>query len=485
MLVGLFVSIFFSCKKINEATTLGGDLIPPVDNVTTFETDLYADANNAIFVDTTRLEYTDLVTVGSLNDQPTFGTTEARTYFNLGRPQQNYGVYPFSVNRNSTTDTLYIDSAVLSVAYISNYGDENSVLRFQVSEIAQNNGFRADSLYRLDRPNFSTTNNLLQRPDTSIKISAVKDSVRVGFKRDSSRVGNVIRFRLDSNFGKRLANYDTTNTTNGAFRTDSAFRAAFAGIEIKTSLVSGNGGLVVLSPSDVANTRLIIYYRANKSTGRDTLTSEFTHSNNGQANIINRNIAGSSASVVFNSGPAPDQTLYLQSTPGSYVSMRFPGLDSFSTTNKVIHRAELVATKLTSPLDNIFTPPARLILDRINPTRDTAFIFENDLVAGPDGSLGFSVFGGTFRTDNTYRFNISRYVQSLVTRKVRNDSLRLYAPLETKLFAANLVTTSTPTGSFIVVPNLLAPALGRVVLGGSGGSVPSQRLRLRIIYSKL
>lgn len=32
--------MFFSCTKINEATELGDDLIPAVDNVNTFDTTL-------------------------------------------------------------------------------------------------------------------------------------------------------------------------------------------------------------------------------------------------------------------------------------------------------------------------------------------------------------------------------------------------------------------------------------------------------------
>ena len=73
------------------------------------------------------------------------------------------------------------------------------------------------------------------------------------------------------------------------------------------------------------------------------------------------------------------------------------------------------------------------MLDRTNSnTPDTVFMLEKDLVA--DGSAetwDFQSFGGVLRPDNTVRFNVSRYIQSVVTRHVANDTLRLYAPLRT------------------------------------------------------
>jgi hypothetical protein len=38
--------LFSACRKINEATELGGGLIPPVDNITTFDTSITIQAFN-------------------------------------------------------------------------------------------------------------------------------------------------------------------------------------------------------------------------------------------------------------------------------------------------------------------------------------------------------------------------------------------------------------------------------------------------------
>ena len=49
----------------------------------------------------------------------------------------------------------------------------------------------------------------------------------------------------------------------------------------------------------------------------------------------------------------------------------------------------------------------------------------------PSGNVGFSSFGGTRRTDNTVHFDISRYIQGIVSGHVANDTLRMYAPFRT------------------------------------------------------
>jgi len=119
------------------------------------------------------------------------------------------------------------------------------------------------------------------------------------------------------------------------------------------------------------------------------------------------------------------------------------------------------------------------MLDRTNSnTPDTTFMLEKDLVADASGNLSFPSFGGVLRTDNTVRFNISRYIQSIVTRHVANDTLRLYAPLRTRVY------NSTLHGYLDVNVNR-AIATGRIVLGGGSYADTTMQLRLRIVYSDL
>lgn len=462
-----FISLIFftACKKINEATEVGDDLIPAVDNVHTFEVALNSITTNVLLNDSTRVLYGDKVALGDLND-PEFGHTHANIDFNIS--PSKFGTYPFLKK-----DSLAIDSVVLSLSYQGAYGDtvNNGIQTVRVYEIAQNAGFYDSALYKFSDPSsdFATTGPELG--SATYAVSKLKDTVKLIRGSDTSTASGVLRIRLNNALGTRFAQYDTTSTANGGFKNDSIFRTLFRGLAVKAD-PTGNT-LSYFNLSDNSKTKLTVYFRTTGAS-KDTSSFDFYHLANGQSNYIDRQDGGSYLAYL-NSG-AGDK-IYLQSAPGSYVSIKIPQLDTFS--NKVIHRAELLAIKIPSLSDNVFTTPSRLMLDRTNkPTPDTAFILEKDLTIDASGTFGFVAFGGTLRSDNTYRFNISRYIQGIVTKREPNDTLRLYAPLRTTLYNSNFK-------SYLSVPIIEAIAKGRVVLGGGTYADPAMRLRLRIIYSKL
>lgn len=468
---------FVSCKKINEATNLGGDLIPAVDNVNTFEVALNTTTNNLLYADSTKVLASDNLAAGDIND-PEFGQTHANFYFNI--LPAALGVYPF-VNK----DSLLIDSVVLSLDYQGGYGDISSgVQTLRVFEIAPNAGFRNDTLYRYADPatEFATTG--AELGSKTFSVARLKDSVPVITDNDTAMVSNVVRIKLNNALATRLAGYDTTaSSLTGAYHSDTTggnnFRKLFAGLAIKAD----NGGNVIsyFNIANTAKTKLTVYFRIQHlATKEDTLHADFYHAGSrGQANYVKMTPGGNWATYLAN-GQASDDKVYLQSSPsGSYASVVIPDLSTLG--NKVIHRAEIIATKIPSTLDNTFTPPLQLFLDRTNMgTPDTSFLLYKDLAAGPDGSLDFSSFGGNLKYD-TYKFNVTRYVQGIVTRHEPNDTLRLYAPLRADVFAPNI-----GTGTYISIPVVRAIASGRVILAGGNYAVnPDQRLRLRIIYSNL
>lgn len=462
LLIVSSVLILFSCKKINEATTLGGNLIPAVDNVNTFEIALDAETKNALTTDSTRVLYTDQLALGDIDD-PEFGHVHANFAFNLS--STSYGVNPFDSLKT-------IDSVVLSLAYTGAYGNTNSSQTVSVYEIPYsglNTGLRVDTpYYRYNDPASDFSGNFLGT--TTYTVANLKDSFLIG-QPDLFKAANVVRIKLDNSLGSRLSQLGVDSATGGYYN-DSLFRTFFNGLSIK----AGNGGnvLTYFNPTDTA-TKLVVYYK-HQVDGRDTTgVVEYHHSFNGQANYVNVTPGGNWASSLSN---GTDDKLYLQSAPsGSYIGIKIPGLDTFG--NKVIHRAEIIATSIPSAMDNILTPPSQLMLDRIHHNgKDTAFLLQNDLVVGTDGSVGFAAFGGNYKSGE-YHFDISRYVQGIITRHEPNDSLRIYAPLRTNVYASNL-------NSIISLPVLSRIAEGRVVLaGGNYTANPAIRLRLRIVYSNL
>lgn len=472
----LIVIGLVSCKKINEATDLGGDLIPAVDNINTFETYLPTETDNREWLaDSTTLNFYDNIALGYINNDPDFGKTQADIYFDVRRI--SYGVYPFIAKKDSITS---IDSVVLSLSYQGSFGDVNSMQSVKVFEIDPNANFDDTSFYKFSQ---STPIALAGQLGTkSYILNSLKDSVVVVTPGDTiqKKTANVLRIKLDNSLGDRFKNYDTTN----AYKNDSAFKKSFKGFAIKADNI-GNG-LAYFNLSDNFKTKLIIYYHATVN-GKDSASfSEFYHIpfvpqilyknpanyRNGQANFIQRTPGGGFASTTA-PGTITDQKIYLQSSPGSIAYITVPGLSTFQ--NKVIHRAELIISRLPTTTDDIFTLPSLLFLD--HKSSDTAYTLNND-IAFQGSSYDIVLFGGRLRSDNTYRFNITRHVQGIITRQEPNDTLRLYAPLRTTLFDKNFRSNQTIT----VLSQI---ANGRVVLAGGNYPDAAQRMRLRIIYSNL
>jgi hypothetical protein len=462
----IFLIFLLSCNKINQATELGDNLVPAVDNVHTFEVALNANTYNALLTDTTLVGYYDLLTLGDLND-PEFGHTHANINFNI--TPSSVGRYPFVKNDGN----LKIDSVVLSLSYMGAYGDtvNNGIQTLRVYEIDQNSGFAdsSTSFYKYSDPasDFATVGPELGSATFAIKD--LQDTITLTRPGDTTQVSNVVRIRLDNSLGVRLTQYDTIQGQNGGYYSDSLFRTLFRGFSVKAD-PTGNA-LSYFNLSDFGNTKLTVYFTYGTT---DTSSFDYYHLANGQSNYVNRENGGNYLAYLNNR--AGDK-IYLQSAPGSYVNIKIPALDTLS--NKTIHLAELVAVKTPSIDENVFTAPDQLMLDRKNSnTPDTIFMLEKDLVADGSGKVGFSSFGGTLRPDTTVHFDISRYIQSIVTRHVANDTLRMYAPFRTKVFNSNF-------NQYLDLNVSRAIATGRLVLGGGSNADSTIRLRLRIIYSDL
>lgn len=471
------VILFSACKKLNESTELGGGLIPPIDNINTFETYLDVVTDNKVFADTTKVYYNDGLALGHISNDPEFGATHANAYFNIGSPYFSNATnanpntfYPF-INK----DSVVIDSVILSLSVEKSYGDTNTVQTIRVFEIAQNPGFSDTTLYKYDTTDFQTTG--AQLGSKSFQIKNLKDSILHIRKKDTTKLADVIRIPLPNQLGTRLASYDTSNTSNGGYRLDSIFKTLFRGLAIKADN-SGNA-LTYFSPSNQLKTKLVVYFRVTKNGVIDTTFTEFYHQTLGQANVVTRTQSNGWLSYL-NNGLPNDDKVYLQSVPGSYASLKIPGLDTFK--NAVIHRAELVMNSLPSSQEGIFVQPVGLFLDRISTNADTAFTFDTDMdvqLAGLDFTYNFSAFGGGLKSsDSTYRFNLSKYVQDIITLKKPNQTLRLYAPVRAFVYSNQFAFSSQ-----MYISN--QPAFGRVVLGGGNYATPGKRMRLRIIYSKL
>lgn len=467
--------VYISCTKI-DTTDLGNDLIPAVDNVNTFETLLDIETNNLLFLnDTTEIAYNLDHAVGIIESDPDFGKTEAALYFDVS--PATYKTYPFG----KKDSLVAIDSIVLSLAYKGLYGDSNSVQRFEVFEIDPNANFRYSNTndYKLNDPDFPVLPTALGSRTVDFKV--LNDSVHYINAKDTVRGINELRIHLNTAFATRFINADTTT----AYANDSIFKKFFNGFAVKTSNSASplKTALAYFDLSD-AKTKVTFYGRTKEGGTITAIAPFFRYFNNngtttstigGQANLIKRTPSNGYLANVTN-GNTNDPVLYLQSTPGSYATLKIPGIDTL--TNRVIHRAEIVVEKL-APVSETFTTPDLLFIDVINAAGDSAFTVPNDFVRTGNNTYDVNLIGGRLKNDK-YTFNISRHLQSIVTNKKPNYTLRLYAPFITQPYIFEPSLNKFVPTLFLINSRV---AYGRVVV--AGGNHPTKKMRLRIIYSKI
>ncbi|MEO5501735.1 MAG: DUF4270 family protein, partial [Ginsengibacter sp.] len=373
------------------------------------------------------------------------------------------------------TDSLFLDSAVLVLSYAGSYGDTTVLQKVNAFELS--NKFKKDSSYSTCAV---LNHNLTQLGQQTFLPQNLNDSAH-GFRENYA---NQLRIPIS----KTLIQ-DWLNTASTTFQSDSLFINKFHGFAIVPDETVGGQALNYFALSN-PDTRLSIYIRTSKGAVKDTSVLKLTFNQySNEANSILRTRGMSEITTHLSQPVNGDSLLYIQTSPGAYAELSIPGLSGLS--NRVINRAELIVEQQysSSSFDNYFVPPQMLYLD----TKDTAIAGQYIPVpcdfSVNELTTGFSYLGGhpTDVSDGSghmvkqYIFNLSRYVQNIVTLNSNNAVFRLSAPyyiVNTNLFTDKCGQT---------VPTFSQPlnniAVGRVKLNGSNNT--PTRIRLRIIYSVL
>jgi hypothetical protein len=489
-ITALLISLIgWNCTKL-DTTDIGSDLLPVVDNVHTFADTLLINTTQGFFNDSTAVGRYDDHALGRITNDPLFGTTNANIYMQLKPP-----FYPYYFG-NAGDTIVGFDSVVLCLKYNGFWGDSTLPVGLNVVEV--NDGIFRDSTEKINttayRPNVSGT----VLGSANIDARRMGDSIPLNNRRD--KVANQIRIKLSNAWAAQLFNRDSikNNPGNNAFYNDSIYRRFYNGIGVIAT--GGSNGLLYVNLADTA-TKLEVHYRKKNGGPVDSVYTSLRLNpvlgpfpanapGSNTSNYIERNRAG--YPVKTNTDP---NVLYLQTAPGTYVNLNIPGLATLS--NRLIHRAEIIVEQIPTidPLDEIFSAPNFLYLDLkdtgttqkwkpIYFDLNTSEVYYPDYTLSPylPSQIDFQYFGGYRRSKTDllsgrlhkfYNFNVSRYVQRIVTQHTRSYDMRLYAPFN--LNYPQYSTTFVPFGNNV--------AFGRVKIGS--GSNPNYRLRLRIVYSKL
>ena len=478
--------IGWSCTKL-DTTDIGGDQLPAIDNVHTFDTLLSINTSQGYFNDSsTAVSRGEDHALGSIFNDPLFGRTTANIFMQI-KPS----FYPFSLG-NAGDTLVALDSIVLCLKYTGFWGDSMTPVHLEVKEI-QDGQFR-DSFARVNRIYYQPFYSASSIGSANIDSRRLADTVK--YKNGKNYSVNIVRIRItDPIWINQFFGRDSTaNSGNNAFYNDSIYKRFYNGLAVVAN--GGGNGLLYVNIADTA-TKLEIHYKKRKSGVTDSVYSALrvnsSYRNNNPpsstGNYVSRNRSGFPASV------ANTNEHYLQTAPGTFVNINIPGLDTFP--NSIIHRAEIIIEQVPGNIftDSAFSAPNFLYLDlkdtgtankykpvyydlnssiRYDPDNLTAYYFPTG------GQIDYSYFGGFKRkktdasgTFNYYTFNISRYIQHKITEHRPNYGFRLYAPFD--IFY--------PQYSDELIPFSNNIAYGRLKIGSATNA--NHPLKLRIIYSKL
>lgn len=462
----LGILIFSNCTKI-DTTNLGSDLIPAVDKIQTFDTTLNVIANN--FDNLSQCDSVsskDLQALGIISNDPLFGKTKADMFLEL-KPIS----YPLRFPDHDK-DSIIVDSAVLILTYNNTFGDSSVMQKVQVFPLMQD--LRADSIYSTCTL-YPYDSWLLG--EKSYFPQELKDSIHP-YKED---VANQLRIPITDSLIKNFIR------DSALLSSDSAFNVYFKGFALISDEMTGGQALNYFDLRG-KDTRLAIYLRTSKDGEKDTTVLSFGFTgNSGSANTIRRNRNSSEITQHLNQPPDGDSILYLQTASGSYAKLNISGIDNFP--NSVVHRAELIVDELYDPAGTPFSVPDLLYIDIVDSATGKYIPIPCDFTSNELQS-NFRSFGGHPKEVSgpggnpihRYTFNITRYVQSMLTRNKENYTIRLRAPFYIENYVEpRLDRCGNLINPFAFPANSIAD--GRIKINGTNNT--ATHIRLKIVYSAL
>lgn len=457
ILVGFGILLLWGCK---ENTILPPDLVPPIDNINTFQ-----DTSITVL---THNEYQDSVLTGGYNG--TSRVSNSTTYYHaLGvianDPVFGKTVAGFHVDVIPPTNAFtfkganqLIDSIVLSIPFHSNFGDTINAIPQTIHV------YRSLKLSSRDSAQYEDYTDVYQ-PSAILAAKSINYNT---FKTDSPLVSGAkvipqLRFVLPSWLADSIQSQIALGAA-GALNTTDDFLKWWNGFYITPADTNvGN----TLGYFNTYGTRMYVYYRyTNTNGGQDTTNTifGFDAAKSNRFNHITRNYNGTLAAGFINTGAtAGDSLLFLQSEPGLSTVLTFPGLINIG--NHIINKAELTFNTAY---------PTALMADTIKAGLIPRLqVFKVDAAGVNKIVSDYTTFGTNFvdgkryevtlmgMTYIQYRFNLTETFQKVISQKDANFKL--------KIMGLN-------TGK---------PASFQSVLKGSGSSVAVLKPKLNLIYTKI
>ena len=379
--------LIFSCTDPN---LIGLEVQPPSDGITVT---LSSAKNNlklsTVLEDSLRSDETSTILLGHMSYDYIFGESSAdfATQFQL----------PFNNIDVGNSDTLIVDSVVLSLSYAGSYG-ENDALNIQVYKLTESI-FKDSSYYSNQELNYDL-NNL---NTSTIRYINTEDSVLVRGQMKAPH----LQLKLDESLGEILLGASGTIDLED----NTQFVEFFKGLYLKASDASFTGGSILYFNPFAENTKLTVYYHSINS---DSLSLDFSIS----ADAARVNLFNEKDIAQLIQQADTSQNTYIQSMASYKTVVEIENLDSIKTVfkNKAINKVnlnfELDGTDTTD-----YAPHYRMYLVRVD--KEGKDYFLTDYIAE-----GEEHFGGKLE-NGRYSFNITRYFHQLLNNEDYTNKLYL------------------------------------------------------------
>lgn len=382
--------LFWFCVAMiacNDENDLGANLIPNDDNVNVTFTDTFTVSAKTMVEDSLRTTgFTGFPVsfniIGAIND-PVFGQTTASVYASMILSSFN-----FNYGTSATADSI-----VLCLALKTFYGDTTTPIHFKV--------YRLDSIIPKDTVYYSNSTRtastligdaiITVRPSDSISEYALKRSAH-------------IRIPLFNSLATELM----SKSGGPEYVDNTAFANYFKGVYITAEPEAAvDKGCLFQWDYKSALSRLTVYYKLN--TDSDSLAYSYNFDELLRFNNFKHNRTGTEVGNALTFPNVGQNQLYVQAMAGTKAFIQFPTLKNLITEKGFsVNNAVLV---FKAEANSKLAPNANLTLALVDSAgNQTSFAPDNnELANAADGTYNSST--------HEYKFNITRYVNRILTEK--------------------------------------------------------------------
>lgn len=271
----------------------------------------------------------------------------------------------------------------------------------------------------------------------------------------------MVKIHLSNEYAEKLIDagfeYDTL-----LYSQDSIFRDQIKGLYIEAEPAGEDGSILYTEPASIMS-RIVLYYHNYE----DTLEYDYYfYVSYTKINIYNFENHNGAQIPYLNDQNFQDTAVYIQSLGGTAVNIKIPDLQGLADIlGKVaINKALLIIPVLSDSIEQEeYEIPSQLGLRTIDDEGEESILPDDPSVFRFTG-----YYGGLYESEtNTYRFNISNYLQDIFNGGEYND-LRLFAGY----YSLSQYTVSYNTRE-----------ANRVVL--ASGNNARTKIRLEIFYTEI